>query len=207
MKTFLATILAICMMAVVFACAAPAPTPADPESDPIDSSAAATEAPAADPAGDGAAEVTPQEDIVFDLDVETVQGETVNTAAFAKAYDLTLVNFWATWCPPCVGEMPYLQSLYEQYSQAEGGQKVGFAGIWLDTESPEDLQAILEQTGVSYPIWKFQPAMEELVAFEYIPTTVFLDSEGHFVGEPVTGGHDEKEWLSIVEERLALLAE
>jgi len=56
-----------------------------------------------------------------------------------------VVNFWATWCPPCVHEMPDLQSLFEQHPQA------GFVGLAVDTEA-NVRRFSTQKVQVSYPL-------------------------------------------------------
>ena len=57
-----------------------------------------------------------------------------------------VVNFWASWCPPCVEEMPTLDHLQQEYFQ----QNVLFVGIGID--SPSNIREFLKSTPVSYPI-------------------------------------------------------
>jgi peroxiredoxin len=59
---------------------------------------------------------------------------------------VVLVNFWATWCPPCVEEMPALNELYGAYKDK------GFTivGIALDTD--DDVQAFIDPMDIAYPI-------------------------------------------------------
>jgi len=57
-----------------------------------------------------------------------------------------VVNFWASWCPPCVEEMPALDKLQQEFLQ----QNVLFVGIGID--SPSNIREFLSNTPVSYPI-------------------------------------------------------
>ena len=57
-----------------------------------------------------------------------------------------VVNFWATWCPPCVEEMPLLDAFYRQNS-AKGWQVIGLA-----IDQPSQVKRFLSQRPVSYPI-------------------------------------------------------
>jgi len=57
-----------------------------------------------------------------------------------------VVNFWASWCPPCVEEMPTLDLLQQEFLQ----QNVLFVGIGID--SPSNIRKFLKSTPVSYPI-------------------------------------------------------
>jgi thiol-disulfide isomerase/thioredoxin len=59
---------------------------------------------------------------------------------------ILVVNFWASWCPPCVEEMPTLSQLQQAYLQ----QNVLFVGIGID--SPSNIREFLQKTPVSYPI-------------------------------------------------------
>ena len=141
----------------------------------------------------------------FDFDTMDLDGKATNTREVAAEHDLTLVNFWATWCGPCVNEMPELQSLYERFSTQTEGADVAILGVWLDTENPADLKSVLEYTGAAYPMVKFCDEMQEAVALQYIPATIFLDREGNIVGEPIVGAQDEEGWLAEIETRLASL--
>lgn len=141
----------------------------------------------------------------FDFDTMDLDGKAINTREVAAEHDLTLVNFWATWCGPCVNEMPELQSLYERFSTQTEGADVAILGVWLDTENSADLKSVLEYTGAAYPMVKFCDEMQEAVALQYIPATIFLDREGNIVGEPIVGAQDEEGWLAEIEARLALL--
>ncbi|HVE54439.1 MAG TPA: TlpA disulfide reductase family protein [Ramlibacter sp.] len=57
-----------------------------------------------------------------------------------------LVNFWATWCPPCVEEMPLLDAFYREHA-AKGWQVVGLA-----VDQPSAVRAFLQRTRVTFPI-------------------------------------------------------
>lgn len=57
-----------------------------------------------------------------------------------------LLNFWATWCPPCVEEMPLLESFFRE-NKANGWQVVGLA-----IDQPSAVRAFLSRTPVSYPV-------------------------------------------------------
>ncbi|MEJ8835076.1 TlpA family protein disulfide reductase [Ramlibacter sp. AN1133] len=75
---------------------------------------------------------------------ETPQGPKIAMASF-KGKPL-LLNFWATWCAPCVEEMPMLDAFYRQHA-AKGWQMVGLA-----IDQPSSVRKFLEKTAVSYPI-------------------------------------------------------
>jgi len=71
-------------------------------------------------------------------------GKTVDTQKWQEK--VLVVNFWASWCPPCVEEMPTLDKLQQEFLQ----QNVLFIGIGID--SPSNIREFLSNTPVSYPI-------------------------------------------------------
>jgi len=103
-----------------------------------------------------------------------------------------VINFWATWCPPCRREMPLLESTYQKYKN----QEVMFIGVSVD-ESPDMVQEYVDSVGVSYPIWEnavirresgaSNTAMSRLFGIVGFPTTFFVDTNGviqsSYVGE------------------------
>jgi len=84
-----------------------------------------------------------------------------------------LLNFWATWCPPCRKEMPDLQRFYERY-----GDQVAVLGInWA--EKPQEVRAFLERYGVTYPnVLDRQGKVFVLYRLTGIPTSFWIDEEG-----------------------------
>ncbi|WP_062308004.1 TlpA family protein disulfide reductase [Polynucleobacter sinensis] len=80
----------------------------------------------------------------FSNDWKTPDGKSVNAEAWRGK--VLVVNFWASWCPPCVEEMPTLDKLQQEFS----AQNVLFVGIGID--SPSNIRQFLENTPVSYPI-------------------------------------------------------
>jgi len=75
---------------------------------------------------------------------QSPDGKPVNTQKWQGK--VLVVNFWASWCPPCVEEMPTLDKLQQEFLQ----QNVLFVGIGID--SPTNIREFLEKTPVNYPI-------------------------------------------------------
>ncbi len=75
---------------------------------------------------------------------QTPNGKSVDTNEWRGK--VLVVNFWASWCPPCVEEMPALDKLQREFSS----QNVLFVGIGID--SPSNIREFLAKTPVSYPI-------------------------------------------------------
>jgi thiol-disulfide isomerase/thioredoxin len=73
-------------------------------------------------------------------------GNAYDDSIFAD-YELTLINFWEPWCGPCVGEMPDLETLYENYS--DKGLLV--IGVYSEAGMEADVEAILEDSGITSP--------------------------------------------------------
>jgi cytochrome c biogenesis protein CcmG/thiol:disulfide interchange protein DsbE len=84
-----------------------------------------------------------------------------------------VLNFWATWCPPCRAELPELQAA----SQSLGSQ-VAFVGI-DQAEAPDQVRAFAEKLGITYAIPLDESAdASRLYAVRSLPTTFFIDRAG-----------------------------
>jgi thiol-disulfide isomerase/thioredoxin len=85
-----------------------------------------------------------------------------------------VLNFWATWCRPCVTEMPYLQEIYEEYSD-EG---LMLLAIDID-ESPSQVEEFLQNNNLSLPVLlDIGGAVTKKYRIQVIPTTFFIDGDG-----------------------------
>jgi len=118
---------------------------------------------------------------------------------------VVFLNFWATWCPPCREEMPYIQNLYEKYADGEDVVILGVAGPnAVDDRDAAGIAAFLEENGYTYPV-----AMDETgeVFGQYgvsaLPTTFMIDRNGNVLGY-VPGGMDQETMQSIIDQTLAV---
>ncbi len=93
---------------------------------------------------------------------------------------VVLVNFWATWCPPCRSEMPDLNALYEKYK----GQ--GFVVLAISDEPENKVRPFIEQGGYHYPIL-LDPdrAVNKAFIVEGIPKSFVYDREGKLVAQAI----------------------
>lgn len=88
---------------------------------------------------------------------------------------VVLVNFWATWCPPCRVEMPLLQAMYDRHRE-RGLVVIGFS---VDTDPPERVRAFLAERGVTYPVAIVDDdAAQAFGGVEGYPMSFLLDREG-----------------------------
>jgi len=87
-----------------------------------------------------------------------------------------VVNFFASWCVPCVDEMPAIEAVHRSL-----GDQVTFVGM-ANRDSPEQALATVEATGVTYPTYD-DPDASALTFFGGLamPTTVFIDAAGEVV--------------------------
>ena len=87
---------------------------------------------------------------------------------------IVLVNFWATWCGPCRSEMPYIQQIYEEWSEDE----LVLLSINVG-ESADDVTSFMQDNGLSFPVLLDREG-ESYIRYGALglPTTLFIDKEG-----------------------------
>lgn len=123
-------------------------------------------------------------------------------------YDLTMVNVFATWCSPCVQEIPDLAEIQKEMKD----KGVNIVGVVTDTvdqtgenqEALEKAKLIRERSKAEYPFLipdksNFNGRLSGIQAF---PETFFVDKKGQIVGETYSGSHNKKAWLEIIEKEL-----
>lgn len=108
-----------------------------------------------------------------DFSLKTLDGKQVNLSDYKGKK--VMLNFWATWCPPCKKEMPDMQ----KYSQ-QAGDDVVILAVNIDPEN--DVQAFVEDNGITFTIPLDSQSAKDPVNERYkilsIPTTYFIDSKG-----------------------------
>jgi len=86
-----------------------------------------------------------------------------------------VINFFASWCPPCIQELPDLQKLAKQFSG-----KVQFIGLAVDSPTQE-VKALVEQFSLNYPIAQASASLMQMWGASSLPTTYLVNSTGQVV--------------------------
>ncbi|MDM8528814.1 redoxin domain-containing protein [Anaerolineales bacterium HSG24] len=110
-----------------------------------------------------------------DFTLPTLNGETITLSAGRGKP--TLINFWASWCPPCRQELPALQAAYETY-----GDKINFIAVDVK-EDQATVSGFAQQLGLTFPIVLDSSGSVSNLDYRVLglPTTVFLDANGVIV--------------------------
>ena len=107
-----------------------------------------------------------------DFQLQNLDGQSI-TLSDLKGKPV-LINFWATWCGPCVSEMPYIQEIHEEWS----GKGLAMLAVNVG-DSPSEVEHFLQNHNLSLPVLL---DTKKVVAQKYniraFPTTFFLDKDG-----------------------------
>ena len=105
------------------------------------------------------------------ISLEDIQGKVV------------LVNFWATWCPPCRLEMPAMQALYARY------QDQGFEILAVNLQEQDDqMSAFVDEMGLTFPVIVDRAGdLSSAYKVTSLPTTFIVDREG-IIRDRIVGG-------------------
>ena len=139
------------------------------------------------------------------VEFETVDldGKTVSSRELFAENKVTMINFWGTFCGPCIREMPEIEEIYREYS----GKGVGIIGALVDVTVDDDsltgdAKAIVNETGVTYMNLLGWNGFDEFIPEGAVPTTWFVDGEGNVIGEYIVGA-DPQKYRKALDEYLA----
>jgi thiol-disulfide isomerase/thioredoxin len=115
-----------------------------------------------------------------------VDGKTVKSSDFAGK--VVILDFWATWCPPCKAEIPGFIDLQKKY----GDKGVAVIGVSLDQEGPSTVKPFMNQLGINYPVvMGDDKIVQDFGGIEGVPTTFIIDRSGNEVSKHVGYGDEE----------------
>jgi peroxiredoxin len=106
--------------------------------------------------------------------LQDLNGKQVSLSDFKGK--VVILDFWATWCPPCVKEIPHFIALYEQYKD----QGFAIVGISVDSEGISVVKSFARKYQVNYPILMTDGQVDKAYGgIPSIPTTFVIDSAGN----------------------------
>ena len=127
-----------------------------------------------------------------DFTVRTLDGQTLSLKDIKG--QIVMVNFWATWCPPCRSEMPDMERLYQE--RKDDGVQILAVNL---QEAPEPVSRFVEQYNLTFPIvMDTSGEMSQLFGVQSLPTSFFIDKEGK-----ISGFHVGSLNKSAIERRIA----
>lgn len=147
-----------------------------------------------------------QEAVVFEG--EDMEGNTVTSDIFGQSR-LTMINVWATYCNPCLSEMPELGELAGEYDESDF-RLIGIISdvpAWVKGMDEEKLERAMEEarnlidrTGADYTHLPINDSLHKALLTDVtaVPTTFFLDKEGKVLGQ-VVGARDKESWKKMID--------
>ena len=104
-----------------------------------------------------------------------------------------VINYWATWCAPCIKEIPELIALGEMHDD------VVVFGVNYDAPPPEEMAAQIEKMGITFPVLSEDPYLRlGIQRPEVLPTTVLVDPAGT-VTDVLVGPQTEASLLKVIQ--------
>jgi thiol-disulfide isomerase/thioredoxin len=115
-----------------------------------------------------------------DMPLTGIDGEQRNLDSYRGKW--VVVNYWATWCPPCIVEMPELQSFHDDHAERDAV----VIGINVESIGKQQLRDFLETYFITYPMYLAGPThRSELGMIPGLPTTFMVSPEGEVVARQV----------------------
>lgn len=109
---------------------------------------------------------------------------------------VVFLNFWATWCPPCLAEMPSINKLYEQY---KNDPQVAFVLVDADGKLAK-ANAYMERKKFALPVYSLETAVPETLFSGALPTTVVFDKQGRIsYKESGAANYASKKFIEFIE--------
>jgi peroxiredoxin len=121
-----------------------------------------------------------QEQTAPDFRLTSLSSETVHLSDYAG--QIVLINFWATWCPPCRAEMPAINAFYEAHKEA------GFVVLAVNSqEEAATVERFIQANSFSFPVLlDLQASAMDRYQVRGLPTTFIIDRDG-FIQHVQTG--------------------
>lgn len=196
-KKFYSCLLISAMLIIVLTgCSKTTKKETPPETQNADQETEQTKAQEADAAEEAAAGIT--------FEAQDLEGNTVTESVFSDA-KLTMVNVWATYCNPCLSEMPELGELAAEYDAAQF-QIIGIVSDvqeGMEEEAVAYASSLVSQTGAAYPHLLLNESLFYAMLSEVsaVPTTFFIDEKGAVL-DTVVGARDKDSWKEMIDELL-----
>lgn len=109
----------------------------------------------------------------IDMPLDGLDGQQKNLSDYAGKW--VVVNYWATWCPPCREEMPELQAFHDHHEETDGV----VIGINTEVLKKKDIQAFLDDYFITYPNFNSGPvSTTALGRVPGLPTTFLVSPQG-----------------------------
>ncbi|WMJ72012.1 TlpA disulfide reductase family protein [Cytophagaceae bacterium ABcell3] len=89
------------------------------------------------------------------------------------------LNIWATWCPPCIAEMPNIQSLYKKVDP----EKIVFVMLSIDEKGSEKVNRFIERKGYTFPVYLPANPLPAAFASNVVPATFIISPKGQVVAK------------------------
>lgn len=108
----------------------------------------------------------------FEWQLIDLEGNEINLSNSKN--EVILINVWATWCPPCIAEMPSLQELYNDYKD-----QVDF--YFVANDKPEAVKKFLAKHKYNFPVFMQASNAPNQLQSNSLPTTFLIDKKGNIV--------------------------
>jgi peroxiredoxin len=133
-----------------------------------------------------------EDDCLPEFTAHTVDGREITRADFAGK--TVLVNFWASWCGPCVKEIPSLEATYRKLSAQ------GFVILGISQDGTDDsIRQFMSEHGMSYTVVRSNPSLENAFGGrpQFLPTSFLYKADGH-LQQQWQRGLDEQDLASVI---------
>ena len=129
----------------------------------------------------------------FDMSLINSKGERVEMEEFRGK--VIFFNMWATWCPPCVAEMPGINNMYNDVK----GEEVAFIMLSLDNEFQKAID-FNKRKGYDFEVYKLAGNLPQMYASQAIPTTYIIDADGNLaLTHQGMGDYDTQEFKEFLD--------
>ena len=142
---------------------------------------------------------------IISFESVTTNGENISSDIFANS-KITMINVWATYCNPCLNEMPDLGEIASAYN-SEDFQVIGIVSDVATNSSSKDIEYVnelIEETKANYTHLLLSESLHSNFVndVEAVPTTFFVNQDGEVL-QSVVGAKNKSAWEKIINEILS----